>query len=145
VKSKQGRRFASKVDRGYLLLLAALVAVGVVLGAVGVTAGRWWVAVLLSLPVALMVWNLLGTYYVVTEDSLVIRCLLSRTTVRLDTVRALRASHDPRSSPALSRDRIDVEHDGGSVLVSPREKAAFIRAIRAASPSASVEGLPDAR
>ena len=43
----------------------------------------------------------------------------------------------------LSLDRIEVMSDNGSVLVSPKDKTAFIQAIRARKPSVVVEELPE--
>jgi hypothetical protein len=105
--------------------------------------GRLWAVAILFVPISLLIWNLVSTHYVVTEDSLLVRCLLFRKTVVLASVRTLRASRDLRASPALSMDRIEVLYDDGSVLVSPKDKTAFIRAIRARAPSVMIEELPD--
>jgi hypothetical protein len=46
-----------------------------------------------------------------------------------------------RSSPALSLTRIEVVHKTGSVLVSPKDRAAFIRAIKRVQPTLVLEGV----
>ena len=123
-----------------------MAAVLVLSGSVTVSAalaGRWWTVPLLVAPLGLMTWTLLSTYYVVSSDSLSVRCLLLRTTVPLASVTMLRASRDLRSSPALSLDRIEVLYDNGSVLVSPKDKTAFVRAIRLRKPSIVVDELPE--
>jgi hypothetical protein len=138
----QEQRFASKVDRWYILLMVAVLALGGILAVEAVSTGRLWAVVILFVPIGLLIWNLVSTYYVVTEESLLVRCLLFRTTVLLASVRMLRASRDLRAAPALSMDRIEVLYEDGSVLVSPKDEAAFMQAIRARVPSVMIEGLP---
>ena len=136
------QRFSSKVDWWYFALMAA-VALSLAVAAPAVVADRWWMAVVLASPLALLIWNLLSTSYVVSGDTLTVRCLLLRKTVCLAAVTRLRASRDIRSSPALSLDRIEVLYGNDSVLVSPKDKAAFVNALRARKPSIVVEDLPE--
>ena len=128
---------------GIFLLMAAVGALSGIVAVPAVLAGRWWIVAALVAPLGLMMWNLLSTYYVVSGDALSVRCLLIRKTVPLASVTMLRASRDFRSSPALSLDRIEVLYGNDSVLVSPKEKTAFIRALRARKPSIAIEELPD--
>jgi hypothetical protein len=137
------QRFSSKVDWWYFLLMAAVGALSGIVAVPAAVAGRWWTVAALVAPVGLMMWNLLSTYYVVSGDALSVRCLLIRKTVPLASVTTLRASRDVRSSPALSLDRIEVLFDNDSVLVSPKEKTAFIRALRDRKPSIAIEELPE--
>jgi hypothetical protein len=104
-------------------------------------AGRWWIVAILLTPIALLVWNLLSTSYVIAGDALSVRCLLFRRTIPLALVTKLRASRDVRASPALSLDRLEVVYGTQSVLISPKDKRGFIHAIRAHQPSIDVEGL----
>jgi hypothetical protein len=142
--AQEEQRFSSKVDAWYFLLMAAVLILGSGAAAPAVVAGRWWIAVVVVVaPVGLLTWNLLTTYYVVSRDTLSVHCLLLRKTVPLASVTTLRGSRDFRSSPALSRDRIEVLYDNDSVLVSPKDRTAFIRAIRAGQPSVAIEELTD--
>ena len=114
-----------------------------IVAAPAVLAGRWWTVAVSVAPLGLLTWNLLGTYYVVNGDALSVRCLLLRKTVPLASVTMLRASRDFRASPALSLDRIEVLYDNDSVLVSPKDKTAFIQAIRSHKPSIAVHELSE--
>jgi hypothetical protein len=62
--------------------------------------------------------------------------------VPLATIHSLAATHNPLSSPALSMDRIEVRHAAGTLLVSPKDKAGFVAAVRAGAPAVEVRGLP---
>jgi hypothetical protein len=72
--------------------MAAVLVIAVVVAAPAAQAGSVAVA-----PLVLMTWNLLSTPYLVSGDTLSVRCLLLRTTVPLAAVTKLRASRDFRS------------------------------------------------
>jgi len=76
---------------------------------------------------ALCVWTLLGTYYVVDPTSLVAHSGPFRWTIPLREIRSIRSTREARSGPALSFDRLRIEFGAGRVLlVSPRDKQAFL-------------------
>jgi Bacterial PH domain len=76
---------------------------------------------------ALCVWTLIGTYYVIDATSLLVRSGPFHWTVALREIRSVQATRDIRSGPALSFDRLRIEYGAGRVLlVSPREKDAFL-------------------
>lgn len=134
------RRFRSKVDWWLAALLTApIVLIGAFLVA-GVS--EPWVLVLTLAPQALAIWILTRTFYVVTESALLVRSGPFRWTIPLASIRSLSATRNPLSSPALSLDRIAVDHTGGRLLLSPRHKAAFVRATLAVAPGVTVTGLP---
>jgi len=133
--------FRSKVDWWLVgVLVASLVASGV--AALG--SGMWpgWLAFVLVATI--VPWILLQTDYELTESALKIRCGFYRTSVAVADILALEASHNPRSAPALSLDRIDVRHRRGHVLISPRDREAFVEAVRERVPRLEVVGLPGA-
>jgi hypothetical protein len=67
-----------------------------------------------------------------------------RRRIPLASITALRPTRSPWSAPALSLDRLEVVHGTGSVLVSPRDKAGFVQAIRAAVPAVEAVGFAEA-
>jgi hypothetical protein len=76
---------------------------------------------------AVCVWTLLATYYVIDATSLVVRSGPFHWTISLRDIRSVKPSRDIRSGPALSFDRLRIEYGAGRVLmVSPREKEAFL-------------------
>ncbi len=124
------RAYRSKVD-GKIALVTGLAVV--VLGATGATlpdrnhdaAVALHVVSLFCL--ALCVWTLLGTYYVIDATSLIVRSGPFHWTLLLREIRSVQPSRDTRSGPALSFDRLRIEYGAGRILmVSPREKDAFL-------------------
>ena len=76
---------------------------------------------------AICVWTLLGTYYVIDAASLVVRSGPFHWIVALRDIHSVRPTRDTRSGPALSFDRLRIEYGAGrALLVSPREKDAFL-------------------
>ena len=135
------QRFASEVDTFFGAVFVVGIAVSGGGAIVLALASRWWSAGIALLPAALVIANWLSTSYAVSGDTLTIRCLSFRWTIPLTTITALRASSDMRSSPALSLNRIEIVYKTGAVLVSPRDRQAFIRAIRRGQPTVTIEGV----
>jgi hypothetical protein len=80
------------------------------------------------LGLALCLWILLGTYYMIDATSLVARSGPFHWTIPLREIRSVRSTRDVRSGPALSFDRLRIEFGNPPrmLLVSPREKAQFL-------------------
>jgi hypothetical protein len=124
------RTYRSKVDGKIALVVGSAVAVLVVAGAtlpdrsheasVAVHAASLFC-------LALCVWTLLGTYYVIDSTTLVVRSGPFHWSVPLREIRSVQPTRDVRSGPALSFDRLRIEYGAGRVLlISPREKDAFL-------------------
>jgi Bacterial PH domain len=124
------RTYRSKVDGRIALVTGLTVVVLVVAGATlpgrnHETALALHVVSLFCLAVC--VWTLLGTYYVIDSTSLVVRSGPFHWTVALRDIRSVQPTRDIRSGPALSFDRLRIEYGAGRVLlISPREKDAFL-------------------
>lgn len=136
------RRYQSKVDAWLALLLVA-VAVAVCIGMLTSDVNPW-VKLLAFAPQGLIFWTLARTYYVITDVALEIRSGPFRWSVPFGSIRSLSGSRNPLSAPALSIDRIAVGHTRGTVLISPRHKAAFVHAMVLAVPGLEVTDLPGA-
>jgi membrane protein YdbS with pleckstrin-like domain len=124
--------FASKVD-GWLaavLILSALVS----LGAAGFllltdpSGGLAVAAVLVLLGVALPLWLMASTRYTLTDSELRVVSGPFRWRVPLREIRAVTATRNPLSSPALSLDRLRIDYGRAQwLMISPREKENFLR------------------
>jgi len=94
---------------------------------------RWFVAVPIffigiCLPISLLAY----TSYTITEKSLSIRSSLFKWEIPLREISTIQPTNDPLSSPALSLDRLRIEYgQGKSIMISPRNKAEFIRDLQA--------------
>lgn len=134
------RVFRSKVDGWIrLVLILAIVVEIAALSAAAIEVGDP-LAVLLFLAAgllgaALFVWVLVGTHYTVDKATLRIASGPFRWRVPLADIDSVEPTRNPLSSPALSLDRLRIRYRGGrfgrsrQVLVSPADKARFLRAI----------------
>lgn len=127
--------FKSKID-GWFRAVIALVIVAelaVVLGAaMGVRDPLATTGIILgSLAVAgLLLSVLLNTSYMVDRGVLTARSGPLRWKVPLDQIQSVEGTRNPLSSPALSLDRLRIRYGKNRfILVSPADKAGFLRAI----------------
>jgi hypothetical protein len=124
------RTYRSKVD-GKIGLVTGLAVVVLVVASVTLPDRNHDAAVAVHVAslfcLALCVWTLLGTYYVVDATTLVVRSGPFHWSVPLREIRSVQPTRDIRSGPALSFDRLRIEYGAGRVLlISPREKDAFL-------------------
>ncbi|HSN51821.1 MAG TPA: PH domain-containing protein [Woeseiaceae bacterium] len=128
------KRFKSKIDRWLLyLLIAVMVFEVVVMSAAAMLAGGPLEATFLVLAalviVGLLGSMLVGTHYTVDGNTLRIACGPFRWKVPIDAIESVEPSRNPLSSPALSLDRLRIQYGKRRILVSPADKAGFLRAI----------------
>lgn len=124
------RAYRSKVDAKIGLVSGLAVIVLIVAAATFPDSARGPALALHAvglIGLAVCVWTLLGTYYVIDAASLIIRSGPFHWIVPLREIRSVRPTRDTRSGPALSFDRLCIEYGGGRViLISPREKDEFL-------------------
>jgi hypothetical protein len=131
-------RFASKVDRWVIAVLALPLGSSAIGAATSGMPLTWLVPALMT---AGMLPLLLWTEYELTSSTLRIRCGFFRTSVPLAAIEKVQPSRSALSAPALSLDRLDVQYRGGRVLISPRDRAGFIAALRQRAPHVEMVGL----
>ncbi|MGM0842772.1 MAG: PH domain-containing protein [Bacillota bacterium] len=74
-----------------------------------------------------VLWMWVTTYYVVDENNLIIRFGPFKKIIPLDTVKSVRKTTNPISSPALSLKRLEIVYGYyNSVLISPIHRDEFI-------------------
>jgi hypothetical protein len=82
------------------------------------------------------------TNYELSSDTLKVRSEVIRTSIPYQEIHQVRASRSWRSAPALSLDRLEITYGNSrTTLVSPRDRAAFLRAFRRAW--AEVRGIAE--
>lgn len=128
--------FMSKVDTALILVfLGTLAFVGFVvwraLLVVDDMTTRWLMAIVtIGCGIAALVipvWIFIGTSYTFTGRDLVIRSGPARWEIPVASIESITPTRNLRSSPALSLDRLQLDYgDGQRVLVSPRDKDAFL-------------------
>lgn len=130
--------YRSKIDWwvGAALLIAPIFPVVLAL-----SRHSWWPILISIFLLVVYAVVLVPVFYETSHCELVIRAGMLRTKIHYSDIRSLRATRDPLSSPALSLDRIEICYGHGSrVLISPKDKTAFLDDLRARMPlGASVE------
>ncbi|MEJ8777563.1 PH domain-containing protein [Pseudogracilibacillus sp. ICA-222130] len=87
-----------------------------------------------------LLWIWFGTNYKVTEEQLYIVSGPFRTTIHIANIRKIKATKSLLSAPALSVDRMEIHYNTyDMVIVSPKEKDAFIRNLQSKNKSIEVE------
>jgi hypothetical protein len=129
-------KFSSKVDRKLGVIGLAMPCVALI--AIRGSAGRpvlLPLALVTALVAGVVVWIVLSTYYEIAADLLIAHSGPFSWRIPLAQISRVRESHSVRSGPALSMDRLEIAWGEGKVLlISPKEKASFLAALRAHAP-----------
>ena len=85
-----------------------------------------------------------GTRYTINEKSeLIIKCgIIYHSKVDISTIQSISKTRNPISSPAPSLDRIKIKYGKwDSVIVSPKDKQAFILALQKINPNIKTQQI----
>jgi hypothetical protein len=94
------------------------------------------IAPLLLLSVGLPMWLLRATTYTFGDTDLEVHCGPFAWRVPLREIRAVTATRNPLSSPALSLDRLRIDFGRmSSIMVSPEDKEGFMKELRKRVPA----------
>ena len=128
------KRFKSKIDRWLLLLLIAIMVFEVVVMSIVATQvnspREATVMIVAALAIVALIGSMLvGTHYTVSGNILRVACGPFRWKVPIDAIQSVEATRSPLSSPALSLDRLLIHYGNRRIMVSPSDKAGFLKAI----------------
>lgn len=136
--------FPSRRDRWIVAVIwfsiaVLLVGAGVMLSAPGPFAARIGIAALMLASGGFSLWVTYGTGYTVNATEIRARSGPFRYRIALADIVSITPSGDPRSSPAVSLDRLRIAYRNArgrerALLVSPADKAGFLAAIAARCP-----------
>jgi hypothetical protein len=139
--------YESKRDGWIVVVLWAAVIVMLI------AAGDIWVArvplafrllmsVLLTLVAAFVLWVLYRTRYTLTENTLIVQSGPFRWVIDLEAITEIFPTRNPLSSPACSLDRLHIRYrpNPSGLMISPRDKAEFLRDLMALSPGLKMDG-----
>jgi len=142
---EQPRRYPSRIDGVLIVALAGVPAALMLALAGGVLAlpavARAVVLLAMGCLFGLLLWTFAATHYSIDADSLTVRSGPMRWVIALSQIESVTPTRDARSGPALSLDRLCIRYDGGrEMLISPREKDAFLRDLESARQKHAVPG-----
>ncbi len=94
----------------------------------------WEVVFLLLFCVLLplfILWGCLTTYYLFSDNHLIIRYGPFKKRIPLDTITSVKKTSNPLSSPALSLKRLEISYNTyDMVLISPKDREKFISILK---------------
>jgi len=133
--------FRSKIDAWLLIVLvgAAILTLVAAGGAVRQASGMAVLVPVLVVAIgaSLPIWILASTSYTVEDRTLHVRSGPFTWHIPVSSITSIKPSNSPISGPALSLTRLRVEYGSGkSILISPADQQAFLRAIENAKSAA---------
>ncbi|WP_042076873.1 PH domain-containing protein [Acinetobacter nosocomialis] len=131
-------KFRSKID-WWLLLIFVVITANIIFkiyqevhhSSIGTNFSHLMIYSLVILVIWLPVFN---TYYVVENNTLIIKSLVFGWKININDITQIEPTHNPLSSPALSLDRLKISYikNGriAKVMISPKDKEGFLNTLR---------------
>ena len=96
---------------------------------------------LFTIPTALLLLVLFfNIKYTLTADTLLVKNGFSTQSISLEDITHITPTSSTLSAPALSLDRIEIRYEGGSIVISPKDKDRFYHAIQERVPALKTDG-----
>ena len=96
---------------------------------------------LFTIPTALLLLVLFfNIKYTLTADTLLVKNGFSTQSISLKDITNITPTSSTLSAPALSLDRIEIGYEGGSIVISPKDKDGFYHAIQERVPALKNDG-----
>ena len=126
--------FKSKMDSWILIVLLISVAISVLAAVSLLLQGTRFVNVavavfLLAVGAFLPLWLLATTRYVVHGHQLEVQCGPMKWTINIADISSITETNNILSSPALSLDRLLIRYKNKEIMISPADKAGFLKAL----------------
>lgn len=101
----------------------------------------WIHLLVITFFISLLIALIQGTYYRIDNETLEVVTLYKlKWVVNINSIVSIEKSNNPMSSPALAIfDRIKIVYDNGSLLLSPRKKKEFIKALKVVNTGISLQ------
>ena len=96
---------------------------------------------LFTIPTALLLLVLFfNIKYTLTADTLLVKNGFSTQSISLKDITNITPTSSTLSAPALSLDRIEIRYEGGSIVISPKDKDGFYHTIQERVPALKTDG-----
>lgn len=103
---------------------------------------RKWVAFfIISTTISFICYLFLSIKYAIEKENLNVKCgFFINQNIDIKTISKISETYNPLSSPAASIDRLEIKYNkSDSVLISPKDKIAFINDLKVINPIIEVE------
>lgn len=135
--TKNPRRFVTAVDTwlGAVVLIAPIAAVITTVALLITAPAAAWVGIAMLVFLGVIGWAIVWPiHYTLDGDLLKVRAGRFITKdIPIASITEVAPSSNPLSSPAFSMKRLRIDYKGGWILISPKERAAFLDALAAAT------------
>ena len=130
-------KYKSKIDL-WLIIILTLVFGGIVIFSI---IKKEWIGFIIAIIPTIFIWNMFrSTYYIITEEELIIRCgIFYKLVIKITDIRKISESNDLISSTALSIDRLEILYNRfDTILISPKKKYEFLQSIETLKPDIEI-------
>ncbi len=131
------KKYKSKIDLWLIIVLTVVFGGILVLSIIK----KDWLGFTIAMIPAIFIWNMFtSTYYIITEDEVIIRGgIFYKLVIKITDIRKISESNDLISSPALSIDRLEILYNKfDTILISPKKKYEFVKSIEVLKPDIEI-------
>ena len=130
------KKYKSKIGWGIVALITLILGTETAI----FTFNKQWNGLIILLPVTIfIVYVFLSIHYFIGENDLIVKSAFGmKTTVNINSIKKIKETNNPISSPATSLDRIEVFYGKQSVIISPKRKTEFINHLLSINPKIEV-------
>ena len=131
------KKYKSKIDL-WLIIILTLVFGGIVIFSI---IKKDWIGFIIAIIPTIFIWDMFkSTFYIITEEELIIRCgIFYKLVIKITDIRKISESNDLLSSPALSIDRLEILYNRfDTILISPKKKYEFLQSIETLKPDIEI-------
>lgn len=126
--------FVSKIDT-FLLILAIWSSFVMLVGLIKLYKANWLGFSCLLMGLLLVVSITAYTRYTLDGETLYVRSGPFSEQILLADIVSIEETRNPRSAPALSLDRLAIIHKAGRTVISPKNKALFVKELLNRNPA----------
>ena len=131
------KKYKSKIDL-WLIIILTLVFGGIVIISI---IKKDWIGFIIAIIPTIFIWDMFkSTFYIITEEELIIRCgIFYKLVIKITDIRKISESNELISSPALSIDRLEILYNRfDTILISPKKKYEFLQSIETLKPDIEI-------
>jgi hypothetical protein len=131
------KRYNSKI--GITLIIILILVLGGI-SAIIINKHVWFGLAIIPVLAGLIIHLLANTYYVISNNDLIIKCgFLVKTSVKINSIKKIAKTINPLSAPAASMDRLLIYFgNSDAIMISPKDKQDFIAHLTSINPNIEV-------